>query len=733
MRRIIFVFAALLAVVANAQKISLDDVMRYRYSENGIYGIRPYMDGESFTTISDDRSKIERYSYATGQLVETLFDKNTARGEKIAAFGNYIISPNGKTILIETNRRAIYRRSYTAEYYIYDIHNNLLSKLSKAGPQECPKYSPDGNVIGFVRDNNIFLVKLLFNNAESQVTKDGEYNKIINGKPDWVYEEEFEFNQAFDFSADSEMLAWIRFDESKVNTFSFPVYAGEAPRNRAYSLYPGEYTFKYPKAGEKNSDVSVHTFDIKARVERKMELPLDSDGYVARIQFTGDKDKLAILTQNRHQDRLDIYMANPRSTVCQLIVRDTPKYFVETNVYKNIDFSRDQFVLMSERDGYNHLYLYTINGTLVQQLTHGEKVVTDYYGTDENGTTFYYASTEGNPLEKYICKVDKKGRETVITRNKGTNSAHFSKGCKYFVNEFSDINTPKITAVYNNTGKQLRVLEDNKELKDALANADWAQPELFSFTTREGVELNGWMLKPTTFDPSRKYPVLMYQYSGPGAQEVSNSFNNGFFGNLSWEQRLVQKGYIVVCVDGRGTGGRGAEFQKCTYMTMGDKESKDQVETALYLRQLPYVDQEHIAIWGWSFGGFNTLMSMCEGSDVFCCGVAVAPVTDWRFYDSVYTERYMRTPQENPTGYDISPLHRYQKLYGKLLLCHGMADDNVHFQNSAELIEKFVQQGTQFEMQFYTNRNHGISGGNTRKHLFTRIEEFLDKNMLNAQ
>jgi len=701
MRKIIFVFAALFSMVAQAQTISLDDVMWYRYSEKGIYGMRPYSDGESFTQISNDRSKIERYSYATGQLIETIFDKNTARGERIAAFGNYIISPNGKTMLIETKRKSIYRRSYTADYYIYDIKNNLLTKLSAGGPQECPKYSPDGNVIGFVRDNNIFLVKLLFNNAESQVTKDGEYNKIINGKPDWVYEEEFEFNQAFDFSADSEMLAWIRFDESQVNTFSFPVYAGEAPRNEQYSLYPGAYTFKYPKAGELNSKVSVHTFDIKSRVERKMDLPLDSDGYVVRIQFTGDKDKLAILTQNRHQDRLDIYMANPRSTVCQLIVRDTPKYFVETKVYANLDFSRDKFVLMSER-----------------------------YGTDESGTNFYYASTEGNSLEKYICKVDQKGKETVITRDKGTHSATFSTGCQFFVDEFSDINTPTVTAVYNSAGKRLRVLEDNKELKEALSHADWAKPEIFSFTTREGVELYGWMIKPTTFDPSKKYPVLMYQYSGPGAQEVHNSFNNGFFGNLSWEQRLAQKGYIVVCVDGRGTGGRGAEFQKCTYMTMGDKESKDQVEVALYMGQQPYVDKDRIAIWGWSFGGFNTLMSMCEGSDVFCCGVAVAPVTDWRFYDTVYTERYMRTPQENPTGYDISPLHRYQKLHGKLLLCHGMADDNVHFQNSAELIEKFVQQGTQFEMQFYTNRNHGIGGGNTRKHLFTRIEEFLDKNML---
>lgn len=730
MRKIFFILVALVTLGTNAQSISLEDVMYYSYSERGIYGIRPYADGESFTQISQDGSKIERYSYSTGALIETLFDTKTARGEKIMSFGNYIISPNGKTILIETQRKAIYRRSYTAEYYLYDIQNKLLAKLSKGGPQECPKYSPDGNMIGFVRDNNIFLVKLLFNNAESQITKDGEFNKIINGKPDWVYEEEFEFNCAFDFSADSEMLAWIRFDESQVNTFSFPVYAGEAPRNQQYNLYPGAYTFKYPKAGEKNSDVSVHTFDIKSRVERKMDLPLDPDGYVARIQFTGDKDKLAILTLNRHQDRLDIYIANPRSTVCQLIVRDTPKYFVETSVYKNIDFSREQFVLMSERDGFNHLYLYSINGTLIKQLTSGEKVITDYYGTDANGNNFYYASTEGNALERYVCKVDAKGKTTVITPNKGTNSAHFSKGCKYFVNEFSDINTPKVTAVYNSNGKQLRVLEDNKELKERLATTDWAKPELFSFTTRDGVELNGWMVKPTSFNPSKKYPVLMYQYSGPGSQEVTNSYNNGFFGNLSWEQRLAQKGYIVVCVDGRGTGGRGAEFQKCTYMTMGDKESKDQVETALYLGQQPYIDKNRIAIWGWSFGGFNTLMSMSEGSDVFCCGVSVAPVTDWRFYDTVYTERYMRTPQENPTGYDISPLHRYQKLHGKLLLCHGMADDNVHFQNAVELTEKLVQYGIQFEMQFYANRNHGISGGNTRRHLFTRIEEFLDKNMM---
>jgi len=723
----------LLASNAFSQKISLDDVVSYSYYPKMIYGISPYLDGESFTRISSDGNRIERYSYSTGEMLETLFDVTTARGHDVRGFSSYTISPDGNNILIMTNRKPIYRRSFTAEYYIYNIKNKTLVPLSENGPQECAKFSPDGDVIGFVRDNNLFIVKLLFNNAEIQITKDGEYNKIINGKPDWVNEEEFEYNCAFDFSSDSEMIAWIRFDESAVKTFSFPLYGGESPHKSEYELYPGEYTYKYPKAGEMNSKVSVHTFDIKSRVERVMDLPLDSDGYVSRIMFTGDKDKLAIVTQNRYQDRMDIYMANPRSTVCHLILRDTPKHYVEVKEYANLDFSRDKFILMSDRDGYNHLYLYDINGNLIKQLTNGKKVVTKYFGTDEKGETFYYESTEGNPLDRYVCKVDMKGHSTVLTKNKGFNMASFSKNCKYFVNRYSNITTPDVTSICNNNGKEIRVLEDNNELKERISNLQLSNPELFSFTTSEGVTLNGWMVKPSNFDSNKKYPVIMYQYSGPGAQEVSNSYKNGFYGSLIWEQRLAEKGYIVVCVDGRGTGYRGAEFQKCTYMTMGDKESKDQVETAIYLGNLPYVDKDRIGIWGWSFGGFNTLMSMSEGRDVFRCGVAVAPVTDWRFYDTVYTERYMRTPQENPTGYDISPLHRYQNLHGNLLIIHGLADDNVHFQNTAEYVEKLVQADKQFEMQTYTNRNHSIYGGNSRKHLVTRIENFFDKNLLGEE
>lgn len=721
---------SLTAIVAFAQQITLDDVVDYKYSPASVRGVKPMADGESYSCVGEGGKSIEKRSFKTGETLEVLFDASTARGASIRAVEGYIISPDEKNILIETNRTRIYRRSATSTYYIYNVKNKTLAPLSTNGPQECPKFSPDGNQIAFVRDNNIFLVKLLFNNAESQITKDGERNKVINGKPDWVYEEEFSFNCAFDFSADSEMLAWIRFDESNVKTFSFPWYRGSNPSMDEYALYPGSYEYKYPKAGEENAKVSVLTYDIKSRVTRTMQVPLDADGYIPRIQFTGEKDKLMVLTLNRHQDRLDFYAVNARSTTAQLILREENKRYVDEAAYADTDFSRDQFVLLSERDGYQHMYLYTIGGQLVRQLTSGEYEVTDYYGADATGKNFYYASNEGSPLEKYIYKVDASGKKTKLSTEKGYNEAVFSNGCQYYLNTYSNLTTPPVYTLCNAAGKTLQTVEDNGQLKEMLAALPLGTPEIISVNTADGIQLNGWMVKPKNFDASKKYPVLMYQYGGPGYQMVFNSFDNGFMGGLIWEQRLAQKGYIVVCVDGRGTGGRGDEFKKCTYMKLGDLESHDQVETALWLSKLPYVDKSRIAIWGWSFGGFNTLMSMCEGREVFNCGVAVAPVTDWRFYDTVYTERFMRTPQENPKGYDCSPLHRYEKIKGNLLLVHGMADDNVHFQNSAELAEALVQLGYQFDMQVYTNRNHSIYGGNTRRHLVTLIENFLDAHLL---
>lgn len=736
MKKLIHRFAlAAMAVMmltgAKAQQITIEDVAGGTYRPATIRNVSPLaIDGESYASISADGARIEKCSFKTGEITEVLFDKTAARGASISGVEGYVISPDGKNILIETDRTPIYRHSATSNYFIYNVKNKTLTPLSNGGKQECPKFSPDGTMVAFVRDNNIFLVKLLFNNAESQITKDGERNKVINGKPDWVYEEEYAFNCAFDFSADSEMLAWIRFDETDVKTFSFPWYRGAAPSMDNYKLYPGSYEYKYPKAGEDNSKVSVLSYDIKSRVTRTMQVPMDADGYIPRIQFTSTKDRLMVLTLNRHQNRLDFYAVNPRSTQAQLVLREEEKTYVDQPAYDNVDFSRDQFVLISDRDGHRHLYLYTSGGQLVSQLTSGDYDVTAYYGASADGKTFFYASNEGSPLEQYIYKIDTSGRKTKLSTEKGFNSAIFSSNCLYYLNIHSDISTPPVYTLCTATGKQLKVIEDNAKLRGKLASLTLSKPEIISITTADGVQLNGWMVKPADFSSSKRYPVLMYQYSGPGSQQVLNSYSNGFVGGLTWEQRLAEKGYIVVCVDGRGTGGRGSEFLRCTYMRMGDLESHDQVETALWLGRQPYVDKDRIAIWGWSFGGFNTIMSLCEGRQVFNCGVAVAPVTDWRFYDSAYTERFMRTPQENPDGYDCSPLHRYENLKGDLLLIHGTADDNVHYQNTAELAEALVQAQKQFDMQVYTNRNHSIYGGKTRLHLIRRIEDYLDRHLL---
>lgn len=736
MKKLIHRFAlAAMAVMmltgAKAQQITIEDVAGGTYRPATIRNVSPLaIDGESYASISADGARIEKCSFKTGEITEVLFDKTAARGASISGVEGYVISPDGKNILIETDRTPIYRHSATSSYFIYNVKNKTLTPLSNGGKQECPKFSPDGTMVAFVRDNNIFLVKLLFNNAESQITKDGERNKVINGKPDWVYEEEFAFNCAFDFSADSEMLAWIRFDETDVKTFSFPWYRGSAPSMDDYKLYPGSYEYKYPKAGEDNSKVSVLSYDIKSRVTRTMQVPMDADGYIPRIQFTSTKDRLMVLTLNRHQNRLDFYAVNPRSTQAQLVLREEEKTYVDQPAYDDVDFSRDQFVLISDRDGHRHLYLYTSGGQLVSQLTSGDYDVTAYYGASADGKTFFYASNEGSPLEQYIYKIDTSGRKTKLSTEKGFNSAIFSSNCLYYLNIHSDISTPPVYTLCTATGKQLKVIEDNAKLRSKLASLTLSKPEIISITTADGVQLNGWMVKPADFSSSKRYPVLMYQYSGPGSQQVLNSYSNGFVGGLTWEQRLAEKGYIIVCVDGRGTGGRGSDFLRCTYMRMGDLESHDQVEAALWLGKQPYVDKDHIAIWGWSFGGFNTIMSLCEGRQVFNCGVAVAPVTDWRFYDSAYTERFMRTPQENPDGYDCSPLHRYENLKGDLLLIHGTADDNVHYQNTAELAEALVQAQKQFDMQVYTNRNHSIYGGKTRLHLIRRIEDYLDRHLL---
>ena len=720
-----------LSLGIQAQKVTLQDVAQGTYRAQNIYGLKPMLDGEHYTQISSDHKRIVKYSFKTGKEVEAIFDVTKARDCNFKTFDDYILSPDEKLILIQTETKPIYRHSFTAVYYIYNVKNNTLEPLSNNGPQQVPLFSPDGNQIAFVRNNNIFLVKLLFGNSESQVTKDGEYNKVLNGIPDWVYEEEFSFNRAFDFSADSKMIAYIRFDESQVPMFSFPWYKGMAPAKEDYTTYPGKYEYKYPKAGETNSTVTVHTYDIKSHVTRQMDLPLDKDGYIPRIKFTSDPEKLAIMTLNRHQNRFDLYLANPRSATCKVAIRDEAEQYIKEQEYGSIAFYPNHIVLMSERDGYNHLYLYTIAGNLVRQITKGNFEVTDFLGYDEANGTTYYASNEGSPLRTAIYKIDSKGKKTKLSTKEGTNNALFSKNFAYFINTYSSKDTPTEITLNDSKGRELVTLLDNKQLKSQLTHLNMPTKEFFTFKTSQGVELNGWMMKPANFDPNKKYPVIMHQYSGPGSQQVLDKWGIGSFGDGGmFEAYMCDKGYIMVCVDGRGTGGRGAAFEKCTYLFLGVKESEDQVESARYLGTLPYVDGSRIGIWGWSFGGYNTLMSMSDGSGAFKAGVAIAAPSDWRFYDTVYTERFMRTPKENGDGYNAgSAISRASKLQGKLLLIHGTADDNVHYQNAAEYSEALVQANKQFDMQVYTNRNHSIFGGNTRNHLMNRVANFFLENL----
>jgi dipeptidyl-peptidase-4 len=713
------------------EKLTLEEITSGVFRQDYMQAVRPMADGETYSQISDDGKQVVTYSFRTGKQVSVLFDAATARGAQIGSVDNYIMSPDGKRMLIQTQTESIYRHSFTAVFYIYDIRNNKLVPLSDGGPQQTPVFSPDGNQIAFVRQNNIYLVKLLYDNAESQVTKDGKWNEVINGIPDWVYEEEFSTNSSMVFSADSKQIVWIRYDESAVKQYSMQLFKGLAPERKEFAEYPGDYTYKYPVPGQVNSKVSVLSYDIQSHQTRKIDLPLDADGYIPRIKATSDPTKIAIFTMNRHQDVLRIYMANPLSTVCQLAIEDKVDKYIKEDVLADVKITDKHILLPSERDGYNHLYLYNLNGQLQRQIVKENYVVTSVYGYDEQTGDTYFAANPNGPTDQQVMVAHANGKTELLSAKAGVNRAVFSQNFKYFINIWSDVDHPTQYTLCQNNGKTLLTMIDNQQLVQKLAGYDLGKKEFFTFKTSEGVELNGWMVKPKDFNPSKKYPVIMYQYGGPGNQQVLNQWGIGMSGNGAiLEQYLAQQGYVCVCVDNRGTGGRGAAFEKCTYLRLGELEARDQVETAIWLGQQSYVDKERIGIWGWSYGGWNTLMSMSEGRPVFKAGVAIAPPTCWRYYDSIYTERYMRTPKENQKGYDeVNPIHRAAQLHGELLICHGLADDNVHYQNTAEYVEALVQADKDFRQLVYTNRNHGISGGNSRNHLFRQAINHFNNNL----
>ena len=737
------VLAALLVATSQlmaGQKLTLKEITGGALRAEYMNEVRPMEGVETYAQISGDGQQIVTYSFKTGKKVGVLFDVATVRGPKIGRVDGYIVSPDGKNLLIQTQTKPIYRRSFTAVYYIYNIQNNKMEPLSEGGPQQTPLFSPDGNQIAFVRDNNIWLVKMLYDNSESQVTKDGRFNEVINGIPDWVYEEEFSTNTSMVFTADSKQIVWIRYDESAVKQYSLQMFKGSHPQLDEYAEYPGAYTYKYPVPGEQNSKVSLMSYDIKSHQTRKMQLPMDEDGYIPRIKMTSDPAKVAVFTLNRHQDCLRVYMANPLSTNCQLIIEDKVDKYVKEETFQQMKITDKHILLTSERDGYNHIYLYNLNGQLMRTVgdvlqgvrlgAAGHTIVTDVYGYDELTGDIYFAALNDGPTDQQVFVSHKNGKTDCLTPKKGWNSAIFSKDFKNFILIWSDMNTPTVYSLCNNQGKELTTLIDNKALKQKYDSYDMGQKEIFIFTTPE-TKLVGWMVKPKDFDPQKKYPVIMYQYGGPGNQQVKNAWGLGMSGNGAiMEQYLCQQGYICVCVDNRGTGGRGAEFEKCTYLRLGELEARDQVETALWLGRQPYVDKDRIGIWGWSYGGWNTLMSMSEGRPVFRAGVAIAPPTCWRYYDTIYTERYMRTPNENQSGYDeVNPIARASQLSGSLLICHGLADDNVHYRNTAEYVEALVQADKDFRQLVYTNRNHSIFGGNTRNHLFRQCVNHFNREL----
>lgn len=729
MKRLFLTITALLMFVATMSaggKLTLPDITSGKFAAKTVNGINPIEGTDTYARISQDGERVVCCSFKTGKELSVLFDVKNTMGCKIDGFDDYVLSPDGKRMLIQTKTERIYRRSFKADFYIYNIESRRLDRLSDGDKQQIPTWSPDGQQVAFVREGNIFLVKLLYDNAEIQVTKDGKFNEVINGLPDWVNEEEFGFNSALTFNADGTMICWIRYDESKVKTYSLEMYKGMKPAKEEYDTYPGFYSYKYPKAGEDNSTVSAWSYDIKSHKINRLQVPLDADGYMPRIKPTNDPMRIVVYTMNRHQDDLCLYAVNPRSTVAQLIIKEHVDKYVREEAMEGVKFVGDKILLPSDRSGYTKLYIYNMNGQLQRTIGDGNYDITSVYGYDPKTGDVYYQAAALGATDRQVYVTHKNGKTVRLTDREGWNTAFFSGDFQYFVNTWSDYNTPYVFTTRTREGKVINTIEDNKAVKQLVSDYGFCKREPFSFTTSEGVMLNGWMVKPKDFDAKKKYPVIMHQYSGPGSQQVTNSWSAGSMGQGgAFDSYLAQEGFIVVSVDGRGTGGRGSEFEKCTYLNLGNLESKDQVETALYVGSLPYVDKDRIGIWGWSYGGFNTLMSMSEGRGVFRAGVAIAPPTNWKYYDSVYTERYMRTPKENPDGYATNPIERASKLHGALLICHGTADDNVHPQNTYEYSEALVQADKDFRELFYTNRNHSIFGGNTRNHLLRQVAQFF--------
>ncbi len=703
----------------SSQCIKLEDVIAsQKFKPKTINAIRSMNDGEHYTTLNKN-TYIVKYKYSNGLPVDTIFSTKWTNIHKISYISEYQLSDDETKILITTNEESLYRHSFTADYYVYDIKSETCKALSNNGKQQLATFSPKSNKVAFVRDNNLFVCDLVLN-AETQITSDGKHNEIINGAPDWVYEEEFSFSRGFEWSPDGSKLAYMRFDERRVKMYSIPLYD---------SLYPTISTYKYPKAGEENSIVSIHVYSFNSAKNTLMDVGDETDQYIPRIKWTSNSNSLCIIKLNRLQNRVDVLVNNATTGISTVLYSETNKCFISEISDNYINFLKDnkRFVLFSEKDGFMHLYLYSMDGKLINQITSGKFEIDELLAINEASSTIYYTSTESSPLERNVYSIKFDGsRKTKISTQQGTNSTEFSSKFNYYINKWSNANTPTKYTLHIAKCKLIRILEDNAELTAQLNIYNFAKKEFVKIPASEGTELNGYLLKPNNFDSTKQYPLLMYVYGGPQSQNVKNEYSL----NDGWFQYLVQQGFIVACVDNRGTAARGEAFKKCTYLQLGKLETDDQITAARYFASQPFIDENRIGIFGWSYGGYMVSLCLTKSTHVFKIGIAVAPVTNWRFYDTVYTERFMRTPRENASGYDDnSPLNFANKLNGKFLLIHGSADDNVHLQNSMMFAENLIQANKQFEMAIYPDKNHGIYGGNTRMHLYKRITDFVLENL----
>ena len=715
----LYTFLLLVAISASLfaqKKITLEDIhLNNTFGINSVSGFVPSSDGEHYYNYEgSDTLFIVKYEYKTGKAVERVFsiydmDINFAK----APFYRYTFSADETKLLISTDIERIYRHSTRSKYYVYDLKEKKAYNVADEKVRYST-FSPDGSKVAYVKNNNLYI-SFYSSNRTDLLTRDGKDDAIINGAVDWVYEEEFAMSQGFEWSPDGNKIAYYRFDESKVKKFSMDIYG---------SLYPEQDVFKYPKAGEDNSVVDIKIYNLENQNTIDLDEGSENDQYIPRIKWTQDANLLSFQRMNRKQNKLEIILANATDGSLKTIYTETNKYYID--ITDNLTFLNDgkHFVFSSEKDGFNHLYLFTMEGKEVRQLTTGNWEVDAFYGTDEKNKYLYFTSTETSPINRELYKMDIKGiKKTQLTQGGGAHFITFNPSMTYYMDFHSTANKPYTQSIYNNKGKLVRELANNKVLEARMQEYGFSNIEFSTLKTSEGIELNYWMIKPKDFDPSKKYPLIMFVYGGPGNQQVMNRWGGS---RAIWNQYMAQQGYIVACVDNRGTGGRGEEFKKLTYKQLGKYETIDQIEAAKYFGNQNYIDAARIGIWGWSYGGYMSSLCISKGADVFKSAIAVAPVTNWRYYDNIYTERYMQRPQENAAGYDDnSPINHVEKIKGNYLLIHGTADDNVHFQNSVEMVNAMIEAGIKFDSEYYPNKAHGIGGAKTQYHLYNRLSSFF--------